>query len=77
MAEGIPAFRHIAFFRHIILNKQWKLYKYGNLHIKFNETELENIMVRMRRLRSGSSLRDLVRETAVTTNDLVYHVFII
>ncbi len=33
-------------------------------------------MVRMRRLRSGSSLRDLVRETAVTTNDLVYPVFI-
>lgn len=44
--------------------------------IREYETELENIMVRMRRLRSGSSLRDLVRETAVTTNDLVYPVFI-
>ena len=33
-------------------------------------------MVRMRRLRANSSLRDLVRETVVTTDDLVYPVFI-
>ena len=33
-------------------------------------------MVRMRRLRARSNLRSLVRETAVTINDLVYPVFI-
>ncbi len=33
-------------------------------------------MVRMRRLRANSSLRDLVRETVVTTDDFVYPVFI-
>ncbi|MFG6395214.1 MAG: porphobilinogen synthase [Lachnospiraceae bacterium] len=33
-------------------------------------------MVRMRRLRSDNNLRSLVRETVVTTDDLVYPVFI-
>lgn len=33
-------------------------------------------MVRMRRLRSGSNIRSLVRETVVTKDDLVYPVFI-
>ena len=33
-------------------------------------------MIRLRRLRSTDVIRDMVRETVITKNDLVYRVFV-